>query len=451
MAEGRTKKIALIGATGYEYASPEARVECFAWDRLQKATNLADYDAVVIDLLSLQDKEHLDGDALRRALDIRTVQEVLGKRDGAFYVLGDPRFPVKWRSAEGEQSAPFLYWTGVEFAWDERPGDTVERYWQASSRPFKPFVDALSRWHYSLAAARPEPEGFAEFWNVEYLRSIGYQPAVYVNAICDNSYGNHLVFSVSHAREMVMPQYGRLVSGKREVLSGPIYFLPENKFSEEQALEFVLRDLCGADVSAPEPEWVSEFVAPCQEKVDRELAELEARIVELIEDRDCKVEELAEVRKPLKLLYETGAALEEAVQSLFEALGAEVEPPEEDRTKEDGWVTVRVGDETFESVLEVKGVKTKQFNLEGLRQLADWIERGITYRSKTYTGIFVGNSSREDPPRRRIWPFHKNWVEQAELRGYAVIRTEDLYTLYLLDRTGRLDRTASSGACGPLP
>jgi hypothetical protein len=53
MAEGRTKKIALIGVTGGGYASPEARVECFAWDRLQKATNLADYDAVVIALLSL--------------------------------------------------------------------------------------------------------------------------------------------------------------------------------------------------------------------------------------------------------------------------------------------------------------------------------------------------------------------------------------------------------------
>jgi hypothetical protein len=52
----------------------------------------------------------------------------------------------------------------------------------------------------------------------------------------------------------------------------------------------------------------------------------------------------------------------------------------------------------------------------------------------------VGNGSREDLPRRRISPFNKNWVEQAELREYAGLRTEDLYTLYLLDRTGRLDR-----------
>jgi hypothetical protein len=36
--------------------------------------------------------------------------------------------------------------------------------------------------------------------------------------------------------------------------------------------------------------------------------------------------------------------------------------------------------------------------------------------------------------------FNKDWVEQAEMHGYAAIRTEDLCALYLLDRTGRLDR-----------
>src|SRR5215208_5498606 len=38
MAEDRPKKLAFIGATGYEYSSPEARIECFPWDRLGKAS-----------------------------------------------------------------------------------------------------------------------------------------------------------------------------------------------------------------------------------------------------------------------------------------------------------------------------------------------------------------------------------------------------------------------------
>ena len=224
MTEARQKKIAVIGASGPRYESREVRVECFPWNRLKKVANLADYDVVIFDLLSTQEKEHVDG-ALKKALDITTARRVLRKSGGAFFVLGDPRFSIKWRSTEGEQSAPFLYWTGIEFAWDERPGDTVERYWEASSGPFKPFADALSRWHYSLVAARPEPKGFAEVWNVEYLRSNAYQPAVLINPICDNSYGNHLVFFVSHAEEQIAFQNGLQVSGAKNALSGPIYFL----------------------------------------------------------------------------------------------------------------------------------------------------------------------------------------------------------------------------------
>lgn len=396
MTEERQRKIAVIGATGSRYESPEVRVEWFPWHMLKKATNLADYDVVVIDLLSIQDEASLDGGGLRNALDVRTAQEVLRKRGGALFVLGDPRFLVKWRSAEGQQSAPFLYWTGVEFAWDERAGDTVERNWEASGGPFKPFADALSRWKYSLAAARPESEGFAAVWDVEYLRARGCQPAVEIDTICYNSYGNDLVFSVSHAEKEIAYQYGVQVSGNKKSLSGPVYFLPETELSEEEALEFVLRDLCGADVSAPEPEWVAEYVSPGQEEGDREIDDLEARIAGLIRDRERKVEERAEVRLPLKLLYETGPKLEETVRSVMESLGAEVEQPGEERNKEDGWVTVWVGDEIFEGVLEVKGVKTKHFGSQGIRQLTEWIHRGISSRRKRYTGIFVGNNSRQD-------------------------------------------------------
>lgn len=441
MTEARQKKIAVIGASGPRYESREVRVEYFPWHRLKKVSNLADYDAVVIDLLSPQDMEGLDGGALRKVLNIGTVQEVLRKANGAFFVLGDPRFSIAWRSDEREHSDPFLYWTGVEFAWDERPGDTVERSWEADRGPFKLFADALSRWNYSLAAARPNPEGFAEVWNVEYMRARALQPAVSIDPICVNSYGNQLVFSVSHAEEVIVFENNVQISGTKGILSGPVFFLPESELSEEQVLEFVLRDLCGADVSAPEPGWLAGYVVPGQEEVDRKVAELEVLMEELKGEHARTVEERTDIRKPLRLLYETGPKLEEAVRSVMESLGAEVEWPGEDRkNKEDGWVTVRIGGQAFEGVLEVKGVKTKHFSAEGLRQLTTWIHHGISSRRKKYTGIFVGNSSRQDPPRGRILPFSKDWVEEAEMHGYAAIRTEDLYAINFLDQTSRLDR-----------
>jgi hypothetical protein len=474
VTQERQTKIAVIGAAGPRHESGEARVEWFPWNRLKKLTNLADYDSVILDLLSMTDQTLQDGETFDSILNEQSMLEVLVSKNqerpnGAIFVLGDPRFCIPgevdtvpmpfsppYGGAEvsdddtapshGRKEIPFLYWTNMEFEWDDRPGDTIERAWEASAGKFKPFVDKLGRWQYSLNKCHLKSDVPDEFLPVESLHGIAYDQKALVETICGSRYGTSIVFSVRIVAE------GRSGRSKGRIgnpppnpppvvpVTGPIYFLPKSRLTEEEMLEFVLRGICGIDISAPEPEWVSEFVVPGQEEVDRQITELEVRIEELREDHARKVEKRAEVRKPLGLLYETGAALEATVRSVLEALGAEVETPGEDRANEDGWITVQVGDQTFEGVLEIKGVKTKHFNVEGLRQLVEWIERGWTFREKTYTGIFVGNSSREDPPHRRVWPFNPNWVKQAKMRGHVGIRSEDLYILYLLDQTDRLDR-----------
>ncbi len=324
-----------------------------------------------------------------------------------------------------------------ESVWDDRPGDTVVREPEAEVEPVKTFVDNLGRWEYSLDACRAMPDEFEGVFDLDVLRKQDLRLAVQVEPLCATRYGNPLIFSVRLSAADLEYGHPGNQTIHRETLSGPIVFFPELRLTERETVELVLRDLCGVDVSAPEPEWVADFVAPGQEAIEREIAELDARIGELIDEHDRKVEERDAVREPLRLLYETGAALEEAVWSVMEALGAEVERPE-DRTKEDGWISVRIGDEAFEGVLEIKGVGGRHFNLGGLRQLTDWIERGMSLRKKKYHGVFVGNSAIGEPPRTRIWPFNNNWVEQAKMRGYAAVRTEDLYVVYLLDRTGRL-------------
>ena len=129
MAEDRPKKIALIGATGYGYASPEARVECFAWDRLTKAGNLANYDVLVLNLLSVENLGSLDADAISDAFSVRTMLEVLalgqgGSWNSSIFVLGDPRGNIVEAPSDthtdfrDRYEVPFLFWTGIDFRWD---------------------------------------------------------------------------------------------------------------------------------------------------------------------------------------------------------------------------------------------------------------------------------------------------------------------------------------------
>jgi hypothetical protein len=381
--EDRPRKIALIGATGYEYGSPEARVECFTWDRLKKADNLADYDVLVLNLLSVEDMGSLDADAIGGALSVRTMLEVLaadpvGSSDGAIFVLGDPRGNIVEAPSDtpadlhDRYEVPFLFWTGMEFRWDERRGDTIERTWEATHGSFNPFADKLGHWRYSLEACEANSYEFDELLPMDKFRQDGYQLKAIVEDICKSRYHTSIVFRVRLVVADGNPRrVGRMVRAEETMpLTGPICFLPKSEFTEEETLEFVLRDLCGVDVSTPEPEWIQEISVPGQEHVDQEISELENRIEELIGEHERKLDDRAKLRRPLELLYQSGAALEEIVWIVLQELGAEVEVPE-DRANEDGWITVQVGDQIFEGVLEIKGIKGRHFNLEGLRASAN--------------------------------------------------------------------------------
>jgi hypothetical protein len=443
LAIDRQKKVALLGAREFEYSSSEARIECFPWNQLNKVRNLADYDEVVLNTSSLRDSARSSGATIRNVLDTSTAHEILRPPgEGAIFVLGDPRIGLAGKTDDKSLgNETFLSWTGFEFVWDDRSGTTLEPEAGPNFKLHTLLIDKLDGWKYSLKACKPLFDSPDSIWLPDELLGQGFSVRPFVKPLVKNRYGNPVVFSVRHVAE---PVEGGPVSRRRTepiVLGGPIVFLPELRFSEEEFLEFVLQVFCEVDVSAPEPEWVSTFVAPGQSAVDRNIADLDARMRELIDERDRAVEERNQAREPLKLLYETGRTLEEVVWRVFEQLGAEVEQPK-DRTKEDGWIKVVVGDETLEGVLEIKGVRGRHFDWRGLRQLSDWIERGMSLRKKRYFGIFVGNSAIEDPPRHRVWPFNKNWVDQANMREYAGIRTEDLYVLYLLDQTDRIDRDA---------
>lgn len=51
------RKVALIGAKGYEHATEGLRADCFTWANLHKISNIRDFDTIIINLLSLKDEK----------------------------------------------------------------------------------------------------------------------------------------------------------------------------------------------------------------------------------------------------------------------------------------------------------------------------------------------------------------------------------------------------------
>src|SRR3989442_5477928 len=95
----RPHKIALIGAQGYERRAPQ-RIDCFQWDRLKADLNFRDYDTVILNLLSVNERSGWD--VFCTAFDFHVVNELL-QSNGQIIFLGDPRFSVITSSNHNEQ------------------------------------------------------------------------------------------------------------------------------------------------------------------------------------------------------------------------------------------------------------------------------------------------------------------------------------------------------------
>jgi hypothetical protein len=430
----RAQKIAAIGTRGFDVRDDEKIVACFEWARLDRLVNLRDYDVVIINLWNGKPVD-ADWDRFRNLLNLTSMREIL-MPGGRVYILGDPRFQIDVKSGENEEAVPFLFWTGMTFYWDEHAGDTINRRSGYTYKQYEPLLDSLTRWSYSLRRVEVDLDSVWQTFNKEFFNKEGYELAVELDELASNRYGGALAARVHMVIRVSRTRYSTSTEPVAEL--GPITWLPATSLKEEDAVALVLRDLCGVEAEAPEPTWLSSYTAPGQKKVDDEIAKLRAEIESAIAEWQSLNGLRDEARECLRLLYERGQPLEKAVRNIIRQLGAKVEDPE-DLGKEDGWLSVQVDDQLYEGVLEVKSTRAGQFGEDGLRQLLDWVGRGVSMRQKKYRGIFVGSNAVDKPVAERPWAFSDSWTKSAQLHEFTAIKTEDLYLAFVLHHAGRLD------------
>lgn len=429
----RKRKIIMLGCTGYQRSSEDIIIECFSWSDITKIKNISDYDVLIVNLLSLESTDSLNGDVVFEYLNIVSTLDIV-QNGGEIIVIGDPRFELEVIDPDDKDKKikrPFLRWTGVDFFWDDSQGDTKVFKDDYEHRSFLNYISNLKEWKYSLLGLKLDSDRVIKFYNEEYLRSKGYKLDVKSDNFCYNRYKKAIAFSFRIG-----------VFSKREneevFLYGAINILPRIKKNEDETLQIVLQDLCGVEVELPEPEWLADYNAPGQEEIDKKMEKISLEIDNSIKDYKKAKEERDVARVCLKLLYEREYALEPAARDILRTLGAHVEDPAE-TGKEDGWIVISTEDVNYEGVLEIKSTRSDQFSEDGRKQLLDWIDRGIRMREKKYKGIFIGNSAVDKPLKERPWAFSDNWQKSAKLSEICAIKTEDLYFIYLLKQKGRLD------------
>ncbi|MCY3767489.1 MAG: hypothetical protein OXH06_18895 [Gemmatimonadetes bacterium] len=427
----RKRKVIIFGAKGFERTTTDLRIECFQWYQLAQIRNVRDYDVVIFNLLpltSIDEREKVAWNRFRTLLDFRVTIDIL-MNGGSIYIVGDPRFntPLVDRpqnqknnlNVAQQQGAPFLEWTGVKYIWDSNAGDTITRLFDYRSEHFSEYIAKFSKWRYSLFRAELDYETMGRY----FKQSAHGEFKLSRDDFCRNRYKCALAFTL------------HLSYGDNEF--GPLVFLPELSVSEEETIQLMLSCI-GIETDLPEPKWLSEYMAPGQDEVDDEISRIETELSALNKNLEIANFERASCRECLKLLYEKEHALEPVVRDILRALGADVEDPKE-KGKEDGWLAVKVGDKTYEGVLEVKSTRRDKFGEDGRKQLLEWIDRGRIQRHKNYKGVFIGNSAVEKPVGERPDAFSDNWRKAAELSGICALKTEHLYAFYVLKKSGKIE------------
>lgn len=393
--------------------------------------NPRDFDVTIFNLLNC-DPSKIAWDEFTTKFNPNGTRDILF-HGGMIIVIGDPRIQIPAHKKAGSRvdSSTFLAWTGIDFTWDNQEGNTITITDSGKINKYAGYLKLINSWDYSFASCKLQ----SKF--TEPNASTGELEKLSLNTLAHNRYSHPLAFELSLIRGVYRSGYPS--NYFERIAEGKMIFLPPVKVNSEETVRIVLRDLLDIDTFSMDPRWIADIISPYQKAIDLEIEKVDTQLAKL----NLKLEQLnferVEKRKVLKLLYEREFSLEPIVLKILGILGAQIEEPV-DKNKEDGWITVQLGDVIFEGVLEIKSTKKDHFTEDGRKQVVDWVQKGISERHKKYKGIFIGNSAVDKPIDQRPDPFPNSWKIAAKLSDISAFTTVQLYLAYKLDCEGRLDR-----------
>lgn len=394
-------KTLVVGSSGH------AHVTCAAWTEL-KSVNLKDFDAIVFNVTSLDDKTITRLPRYGFFDEVRKQLSLLMDSGGTIIALTPERRVIKqkddWRSN--------WEWCPFEIGTHPEAGDTVE----IKSALFGRYLSKLKRWTFYFFT--PEDALTHELTDVfGPAYETGYKlPA---NAFVVNRYGKMLAGEVS--------LLATLSDGHGFCRYGSITVLPLiAELEQKEAMNLILEDLIGKPQQSLPPDWVDQIPMPSVDAINAEIAQRKEAIESLQQEIAARAQRLAEIEKWKKLVYTTGRELEQIFEEAVIKLGAKTKPA----AAEEEFIFEHNGNA---GVVECKGVG-KSISLEHVRQTDSHVLKFITSEDRNGKGVLFGNAWRNLPLNKRgetdtpIFP--DNVVKHAAQREIALVGADDFLQVF---------------------
>lgn len=378
------KRYLILGSTGY------SGIESIEWisDRLP---NIVDYDVVIVDVRSL-DENKLRLLPYDRIKEIRIQLIRLLDSMGQLIVLTDFRRTVN-RPKEYPERVGNYDWCPIGIGIANESGESII----IKNKTFDSYLANLRDWPYYLFIPQDcLTDQLTEYYGSTYDTRYNIPCVPFVTNRYDKVLAGAYRIEVRRkVREGTLYGAREYYPEIPDVLTGEIVLLPLiQNIEPKQAVALVLKDFTGFAPHEEAPNWTQDLSVPHVDEIENEISIRRKKINDTFDEIKKLEAERQSLEEYKRLLFASGAYLEEIVKKAFEDLGGKI-------------TSAKYGQEEYilefdgqEYLIEVKGVN-KSVSLGDLRQLTDYLLRYEEDTGKSSKGILFGNAWRNEPPDER--------------------------------------------------
>lgn len=373
-------------------------------DRIRKL-NIIDYDGVIFDLESVESQEL--GDDIVRFQDVfnpSVVLNILKEHNSFVVVVGNPAIIF--------DRTPFYDFLGFKLSVTDKGGDNLKAVDPKSL--FYEYLSSIKKYTYFFeVGVKPTDEMMG------LMRRIHHRTYVAIAHPTLETRSGHLVSSViGFYRRNDDNQY----ETPKSIFQGSLRLLPSGGSGVRQSIINIL-DIYLGNTPMGEPEWASEVLVVGQDALDEKIAEEQVRIDKHQLSRDGYIEQRAELRRSLEVLYRADKPLEASIKWYLERVGITVAEPEVDNGAE---FYFEFDDKKF--VAEVKSTTKETIDKKGLRQVTEWQDEILIETGDEYKPVLIVSNQYDIAPSGRTDNFlPDNLVKFAEKKGVAVLSVAYIY------------------------